>query len=165
MDPQARAFVETINLLHDDMVKAVDGLTDAEINWRHPNLSNTIGILLRHVAGSERYWIIEVVDGRPIQRRRDAEFAGERLEKKPLVENLRAAQAEVTKILEQLTARDLTAEVQQMFRDVPRMVTKAWAILHSIQHTAYHLGQIQLFRKMATEGAAEQLRPGPGRQK
>lgn len=160
MDPQARSFVETIDLLHDDMYTAVDGLTDTEINWRHPHLANTIGILLRHVAGSERYWIIEVVGGRPVQRRRDAEFAGERLEKKPLVENLRAAQAEVTRILEPLAARDLTAEVQQMFRDVPRMVTKSWAILHSIQHTAYHLGQIQLFRKMATEGTAEQLRPG-----
>lgn len=149
MDPQARALVETINLLHDDMVKAVDGLTDAQINWRHPHLSNTIGILLRHVAGSERYWIVEVVGGRPIHRHRDAEFAGERLEKKTLVEALRTAQAEVTRILERLTPGDLSAEVQQMFRDVPRMVTKAWAVLHSIQHTAYHLGQIQLFRKMA----------------
>lgn len=155
MDPQARAFIETINLLHDDMVKAVDGLTDAQINWRHPHLSNTIGILLRHVAGSERYWIVEVVAGRPIHRRRDSEFGGERLEKKPLVENLRAAQAEVTGILARLTSGDLSAEYQEMIRDAPRMVTKAWAILHSIQHTAYHLGQIQLFRKMATEGTAE----------
>ena len=148
MDPQARAFVEIINILHDDMVKAVDGLTDAQINWRHPHLSNTIGILLRHVAGSERYWIVEVVGGRPIHRRRDTEFERERLEKKPLVENLRAAQAEVTGILERLTAGDLSTEVQHQAGHV----TKAWAILHSIQHTAYHLGQIQLFRKMATEG-------------
>jgi len=156
MDPQARAFVETINLLHDDMVKAVDGLTDAEINWRHPHLSNTIGILLRHVAGSERYWIVEVVGGRPIHRRRETEFAGERLEKEPLVDSLRSAQAEVTGIVGKMAPRELTDEVQHQAGHV----TKAWAILHSIQHTAYHLGQIQLFRKMATEGAAEQLRPG-----
>ena len=25
----------------------------------------------------------------------------------------------------------------------------AWALLHSLQHTSYHLGQIQIFKKMA----------------
>ncbi|MGH2399577.1 MAG: DinB family protein [bacterium] len=147
MDPQTRPFVEIINTLHEAIFKAVEGLTDAEINWRHPNLSNTIGILLRHVAGSERYWIVEVVGGRPIHRERDAEFAGERLAKQPLVDALRAAQAEVTGVMGRMAAGELSTEVQ--LRDPPRTIPKAQAILHSIQHTAYHLGQIQLLRKMA----------------
>lgn len=154
MDPQARALIETINKLHEDIYNAVEDLTDAQINWRHPHLSNTIGILLRHVAGSERYWIVEVVSGRPIHRRRETEFGGERLEKTPLVDSLRAAQSEVTDVLEKMTSRDLALEYQETIANQPRMVTKSWAVLHSVQHTAYHLGQIQLFRKMATEGSA-----------
>lgn len=70
MDPQVEQFIQTIDQLHDDVYRAVAPLTDAEINWRHPHLSNTIGILMRHIAGSERYWIVEIVGGRPIQRRR-----------------------------------------------------------------------------------------------
>lgn len=160
MDAQVEPFIQTIDQLHDDLYRAVEPLTDVEINWWHPHLSNTIGILLRHIAGSERYWILEVMGGRPIQRRREAEFERERLEKAPLVENLRAAQAEVKDWLARMGGDELRGEVEVTFREQARKFTRAWAILHSIQHTAYHLGQIQLFRKMATEGKAEQLRPG-----
>lgn len=160
MDPQVEPFIQTIDQLHDDIYRAAGPLTDAEINWRHPHLSNTIGILMRHIAGSERYWIVEIVGGRPIQRRRQDEFGAERLEKSLLVERLRAAQAEVADLISGLTAARLLETVEVTFRGQPRTFTRSWAIQHSIQHTAYHLGQIQLFRRMATSGKAEQLRPG-----
>jgi len=160
MDRQVEAFIQTIDQLHDDIYRAVEPLTDAEVNWRHPHLSNSIGILVRHVAGSERYWILQVVGGRAIQRNRAAEFEREHLQKEPLVENLRRAQAEVQEILAALGPADLLAEISVPVRGEPRTFTKAWAVLHSVQHTAYHVGQIQLFRMMATRGAAEQLRPG-----
>lgn len=160
MDPQVEPFIQTIDQLHDDVYRAVAPLTDAEINWRHPHLSNTIGILMRHIAGSERYWIVEIVGGRPIQRRRQDEFEAERLEKDLLVERLRAAQTEVTELIRGLAAVRLHETVEVTFRGQPRTFTKSWAIMHSIQHTAYHLGQMQLFRMMATSGKAEQLRPG-----
>ncbi|MBI2248257.1 MAG: DinB family protein [Armatimonadetes bacterium] len=160
MDSEVKPFLQTIDLLHEDIYRAVEPLTDDGINWRHPHLTNTVGILLRHVAGSERQWILEAVGGRSIQRKRDEEFGRERLRKAPLVENLRRAQAEVKEMLEGMSAGRLMEEVEQTFRGKTVTFTKSWGILHSIQHTAYHLGQIQLFSKMATSGAAEQLRPG-----
>lgn len=160
MDPEVKPFIETLDVLHEDIFKAVEPFGDDEINWRHPDLKNTAGILLRHVAGSERYWILEVAGGRPIHRKRDEEFGKDRLQKAPLVDNLRRAQAEVRAALEQFTARQLLEEFDSTYRDQPRRLTKAWAILHSLTHTSYHLGQIQLFSKMATSGAVEQLRPG-----
>lgn len=160
MDPQIKPFIETIDQLHEDIYKAVEPLSDEEINWRHPHLTNTVGILLRHVAGSERYWIIEVVSGKPIQRKRDLEFGRDRLEKAPLLANLRAAQQEVTAAVGSLSAAQLVDEIVQTYRDLPRRLTKSWAVLHSIQHTSYHLGQIQLFAKMATKGAAAPMPPG-----
>jgi hypothetical protein len=30
------------------------------------------------------------------------------------------------------------------------MVPKGFALLHSLQHTSYHLGQIQLFKKLTS---------------
>ncbi len=74
----------------------------------------------------------------------------ERLEKAPLVKNLGEAQSEVKDILERLGSCQLLDEVSQTFRGKTVRFTKSWAILHSVQHTAYHLGQIQLFKKIAT---------------
>jgi len=154
MDPMIVPYAQALEILHTDFHRVVEPLTDQEINWRHPYLSNTIGILLRHVAGSERYWIGEVVGGRPAQRNRASEFGHEPLSKGPLVEDLREAQAVATAVLERLTAADLLAEVEVTFRGRTSQATRAWAILHSLQHASYHLGQVQLFKKMATGGCA-----------
>lgn len=149
MDPFLTPFVESLDRLHEDIYQAVEPLSDNAINWRHPDLSNTIGILLRHVAGSERYWIVQVVGGREVPRNRDAEFGGERLSKVPLVADLRAAQREVKDVLGRLSAGDLSRTVEIPYRGATRAVVRSWAVLHSLAHTAYHLGQMQLFKKMA----------------
>jgi uncharacterized damage-inducible protein DinB len=149
MDPQVRPFVLSLERLHHDLFEAVEPLTDREVNWAHPQLSNTIGILLRHTAGSERHWIIEVVGGRKVPRDRDAEFGHERLSKDAVVSDLRAAYNDVRAVLETLRAEDLTREVEIHARGERRMLPGGFALLHSLQHTSYHLGQIQLFKKLA----------------
>ncbi|HVH31899.1 MAG TPA: DinB family protein [bacterium] len=150
MDALATSLTQVLDLLHDDIFAAVDPLKDEEINWAHPPLSNTIGILLRHIAASERYWIGEVVGGRAIHRVRSAEFGHERLSKATLMDDLRRAHTEVHDVVERLTGPDLMAEIEVQLRGSRRRATRAWAVMYSMQHTGYHLGQIQLFKKMAT---------------
>jgi uncharacterized damage-inducible protein DinB len=149
MDPQVRPFVQSLETLHNDIFAAVEPLTDREVNWADPQLSNTIGILLRHVAGSERHWIIEVVGGRKVPRDRDAEFGREPLSKEAVIADLRAAYDEVHAVVASLGAADLAREIEIPFRNERRVLPAGWALLHSLQHTSYHLGQIQLFKKMA----------------
>lgn len=148
MDAQLRPFVQTLQRLHDDIFGIVTPLTEQEVNWAHPQLSNTIGILLRHTAGSERYWIVQVVGGRTVARDRDAEFGREPLAKDAVVADLRAAYEEARGVLESLQAVDLTRTVEFGYRDERRTEAASWALLHSLAHTAYHLGQIQLYKKM-----------------
>ena len=150
MDTITQPISQVVELLHEDIFKAVEPLGETEINWTHPQLSNNIGILLRHIAASERYWIGEVVGGRPLHRKRETEFEHEQLQKAPLVENLRRAHSQVQEVLQSLSAGDLASLVDVPSQSGTRQHTKAWAILRSIQHTSYHLGQIQLFKKMAT---------------
>ncbi len=150
MDALGTSLTQVLDLLHADILAAVDPLKDEEINWVHPSLSNTIGILLRHIAASERYWIGEVAGGRAMQRDRSAEFGRERLSKGPLVDDLRRAHTEVREVVQKLTGADLMTEVEVELRGSRRRATRAWAVMHSMQHTGYHLGQIQLFKKMAT---------------
>jgi uncharacterized damage-inducible protein DinB len=150
MDPQVRPFVLSLERLHNDIFDAVEPLTDREVNRAHPRLSNTIGILLRHTAGSERHWIIEVVGGRKVPRNRDAEFGHEPLSKEALVADLRAAYTEVRAVLESLRAEDLTREIEVQSRGERHKLPAGFALLHSLQHTSYHLGQIQLFKRLAS---------------
>jgi uncharacterized damage-inducible protein DinB len=149
VDAQVRPFVQTLQRLHDDIFAIVTPLTEREVNWAHPRLSNTIGILLRHTAGSERYWIVQVVGGRTVDRDRDAEFGREPLGKDAVVADLRAAYEEARGVLEALKAADLTRTVEFGYRDERRTEAASWALLHSLAHTSYHLGQIQLYKKMA----------------
>src|SRR5574337_1581930 len=146
MDALVTSLSQVLDLLHDDILAAVDPLKDDEINWIHPPLSNTIGIMLRHIAASERYWIGEVVGGRVMHRVRNAEFGHERLSKAPLVDDLRRAHTEVREVVQKLTGADLATEIEVELRGSRRRATRAWAVMHSIQHTGYHLGQIQLFK-------------------
>ncbi len=150
MDTLATSITQVLDLLHADIFTAVESLGDEEINAVHPPLTNTIGILLRHIAGSERYWIGEVAGGRVMHRDRPAEFVREQLRKAPLVDDLRQAHAEARDLLQRLAGADLLSEIEVELRGSRRRATRAWAIMHSLQHTAYHLGQIQLFKKMAT---------------
>jgi len=149
MDPLVTPYLEHLDRLHEDIYEAVEPMSDAAINWRHPQLSNSIGVLLRHIAGSERYWIVQTVGGMAVPRDRDAEFGRERLTKTPLAADLRRAHQEARRVVERLGASDLVRTLQLPYRGSTRTVTAQWALLQSLQHTAYHLGQIQLFSKMA----------------
>lgn len=149
MDASIEDYWKTIEELHHGIFEIVEPLTDDQINWRHPALSNSISILLRHVTGSERWWIGEVIGGRPAHRVRDEEFQHERVEKAALIAGLRDALALVNDVLAQTTPADLRVVLEGESGGRSYRYTKEWALLHSLQHTAYHWGQIRLFSKMA----------------
>lgn len=93
-----------------------------------------------------------MIGGRPSNRVREREFVQEHLRKAPLVDDLHSAHASVRPILDGLTAAALTDEVELTRGDERMRVGKAWVVMHSLTHTAYHVGQLQLFRKMAFAG-------------
>ncbi|HEV8338074.1 MAG TPA: DinB family protein [bacterium] len=152
MDPDVAVMHEVIEDLRGQLFKVLEPLGDADVNRSYSGLSNTIGILLRHVAGSEDYWITAVAGGSLVNRNRDAEFGHESLTKADLLGALRRTQAATERVLVGMRSEDLRAPVKaQRARGVVE-TTKRFAILHAIQHLAYHLGQIRL---MAALGRRE----------
>jgi uncharacterized damage-inducible protein DinB len=106
---------------------------------------NSLAVLAVHVAGSQRYWIGEVAGRDPSQRDRDAEFRTRDLDAGTLLARLSAALKHSRSVLEGLTQADLEAE-----RIVPsdgRQVRVAWVLLHSLTHTAEHLGHMGITRR------------------
>lgn len=153
MDPHVAPHARMIDDLRRQVVETVTPLSDEALNRPVSGLRNTVGILLKHLAGSERYWIGEVAGGRPAHRNRDAEFDPAPVRKDEALADLARAAATTREVLEGLSAADLLHEVEvQRARGAVRE-TKAGALLHAVQHLAYHLGQIRTLARLLQHGS------------
>lgn len=122
----------------------VELLTDEQIGYRPNQSSNSIGNLLLHLRGNVTQWIIGGIGGQPFERDRAAEFGARApLDKPALIEPLSATIAEGRRILRGLDADALVREYPiQEYR-----VTGLAAVLHVVEHFAFHTGQIVTITK------------------
>lgn len=130
--------------------RAVQALPEDEL-WTRPNEeSNSVGNLLLHLTGNIRQWIVAGVGREPFARNRDAEFAArDGASAAELLGELERALADVDRVLAAVTADRLEERCAIQGRDL----TVLDAILHVVEHFAYHLGQIILVAKaFAPEG-------------
>ena len=119
--------------------RCIAQLNQTQIWSRANEASNSIGNLMLHLAGSSRYWAVEVIGGKPIGRVRQGEF--DRREPVPierLLAEFRAAMKEVDRQLEAipdgalLEMRTARGEEQSVL----------WCVYHIVEHFAMHTGQI-----------------------
>ena len=130
--------------LRKEVLRSVEDLTDDEINRQPEGLDNTIGIMLRHLVGSEKFWIHERIGGIAVHRNRDAEFAHDRLVKSDLVAAMQTAGEETQRVLAEVSPATLREE----FDWTRGRRNKEWAVVHTVEHYAYHHGQIRIYRKL-----------------
>jgi uncharacterized damage-inducible protein DinB len=149
-------FTDYTNLLeerHNEILEAIEGLPPAALDWSPGTDMNSINVLVFHLTGAERYWIGNIAAQDPKERDRDAEFRVHGVEidvlKKRLADNLEYAQ----QALSNFTSQDLETECISG-RD-ERSFTVAWALLHALEHTTLHLGQIQLTRQLWEQGKTD----------
>ena len=146
-------FTDYTNLLeerHNEILGAIEGLPPAALDWSPGADMNSINVLVFHLTGAERYWIGNVAAQDPKERDRNAEFRVHGVEmdvlKKRLADNLEYAQ----QALSNFTSQDL--ETERISGRDERRFTVAWALLHALEHTTLHLGQIQLTRQLWEQG-------------
>ena len=145
-------FEDYLNILqtcHADILKALDGLPPAALDWVSGPEMNTIGILVFHLTGAERYWIGDVAAQEPSDRDRASEFKVHDVGMDAVRKRLDDSQAYARKTLEKLTLQDLEAS-RTSPRD-GRKFTVAWALLHALEHSNLHLGHIQITRQLWME--------------
>jgi uncharacterized damage-inducible protein DinB len=132
--------------------KAVEALPDDRLWWRPNDQSNSVGNLLRHLAGNVRQWIVGGVGGRPDARDRAAEFAARAgASKAELLAALDAVLDETATVLDVLTPASL-AEPREI---QGRRVTVLDAIFHVVEHFSLHLGQVIYISKLHAPGAIQ----------
>lgn len=155
MTPEVQNYLQMIEDLRRQVGRLIVDLPAEALNWRpiegsDDHATNSLAVMAAHVAGGERYWIAEIVGGRPAIRDRDAEFVVEVTGPAELLERLEKTGVDTRHVLSALPPDDLDG-----FREVKdKTVSVRWAILHVIDHTALHLGHMQLTYQLWHGGQA-----------
>jgi uncharacterized damage-inducible protein DinB len=139
-------YLALLESLHSQMDGTLDGVPEDGLDWVPGAEMNSLGILAAHVAGSERYWIGDVVAQDPSNRDRATEFRTQAQDAAALKRRLADALAHSRSTLQQLTVEGLS-ETRVSARD-GREFTVGWALAHALEHTALHLGHMQITRQM-----------------
>jgi hypothetical protein len=88
-----------------------------------------------------------VAGGNPSGRDREAEFRVQDLKAEALAARLAETLAHSQAVLERLTLHDLEVQRASPMHD-NRTFATGWALAHALEHTAQHLGQMQLTRQL-----------------
>jgi len=149
MIKEIQGYLTTMNELRDQMKSVLEGLPEEALDWRPIEgegelATNSLGVIVTHLAGSGTYLIKEVIGGQPVHRDREAEFATRRVNASTLKARLDGAVKIVEEVLSPL--KESQMEEDRKYRD--RTAKVRWIILHVIEHMAQHLGHMQLTRQL-----------------
>ena len=155
MHPFFEDYLQRLRDLHIDALNALDGLSPEALDWtpldQPTDDMNSINVLVTHFCGAERYWIGDIALGEPSDRVRAAEFQASNLDAKTLAERIETATDYAEYALAKLSQDDLPVERTRL-RD-GRLVSMGWALLHALEHTAVHVGHIQITRQLLDQRA------------
>ncbi len=121
-------------------------LDENEVLYKPDSGSNSIAILIQHLAGNmiSRFTNFLESDGEKPGRNRDAEFEEHTPGKKDLLQRWEQGWKVLDETLESLSEDDLVKIV--LIRNEPHSVIEA--LNRQLAHYAYHVGQIVLLAKM-----------------
>jgi uncharacterized damage-inducible protein DinB len=146
MDPLFTALFDRLEALHRSIENALEGLPDEALDWFPGPDMNSLGVLIAHTMGAERYWIGDVAGLEPSERVRETEFQINGVSVADFRQRSREVLAHSLTVLSRLSPDDLGLE-----RTAPlfgQRVTVAWALAHALEHTALHTGHIEITRQL-----------------
>ena len=148
-------YLDRIDDLRRQISDLISQAPAEALNWRpiegdDDHATNSLAVLAAHVAGAEHHWIPAVIGRQPATRQRELEFKAIAADASSLVEKLTKNAEASRQVLAALDADDLAGS-----REVEgRTVSVRWAILHVIDHTALHLGHMQITYQLWNGGQA-----------
>lgn len=144
-----RALVQTFRQYKAMAEKAVAQTPDAALRVALDDNTNSIAIIMKHVAGNlrSRWTDFLTSDGEKPARNRDGEFVDTYADRAEIMRDWEAGWAVLLTTLESLTPADLCKTIA--IRGEPHTVILA--AQRSLSHTAYHVGQIMLLARVLAE--------------
>ena len=128
--------------------KTFDQISNADIHWQYNEDTNSIAIIVKHIAGNmlSRWTNFLTEDGEKSWRHRDEEFVDTYATKEGIIASWENGWQCLFNAIETLTEDDL--EIIIYIRNQGHTATEA--INRQIAHYAYHIGQIVFLGKMIT---------------
>lgn len=155
MSQAAQLYAQYIEKIARDALAQLDGLPDELLNWTIPMPeANTLYALATHLAGAGEFYSVTVPGNRPTNRIRAAEFRATGTFA-DLSRRYEQWIADVHAVLDTLPdeALDSVSKVSiARTNEAGDPPTLRDCILHAIEHSALHLGHIQLTVQMFHDG-------------
>lgn len=147
MSPEIEGFRKRFDYEFDRLLETIAGLDEKALNWKPPApAGNSILVLVTHAIASAEDHVVGKAAGKTVVRNRDAEFAtigsGDRLASRAAEVRSRIA--------------DALAGLEGRLDDEREPPSGSWSgratvrdrLVHSISHTAEHVGHAQLTRDL-----------------
>ena len=152
LDTYSRYLRERIDAMHS----SVEGLSHRNLN-RTPNFpgANSPFVIVSHVLGSTRAWVLGIVCGQNLRRDRSTEFVA-----KGSYEELAAAvnrlSADIGNALASLDPGSLDERItppQELWGESKaHEITRRDGLAHMLEHAGMHLGHIHITRQLLEQG-------------
>ena len=148
---------DRLEAVRADVLRLLEDATEPELAWAPPGFRNPAAVIGRHLAGAEKFWIGQLVGGTDVKRQRDLEFSRPLWTRAALLEELSRTRDLSARVFRGLDASSLDRRVETLVHrppHAPEDMTARWAILHTLEHESYHLGQLSVLLRAARAGAA-----------
>ena len=149
MDPIFAAVLTRLEEMHEQYFEYMEGLSTDELDWSPGPEMNSLCVLGVHVTAAERFWIGIGIDD-VSQRDRNAEFLASGFElaalKALFAENIDFYE-EAFKLQDLSRLREVVDVSHYMERE-SQEVTRGYALLRGLDHTAEHLGHAGMTRQL-----------------
>lgn len=135
--------------MHQEYYDYMDGLSTEELDWSPGPEMNSLCVLCVHVTAAERFWIGLGID-EVIERNRPAEFQASGFELEALKARFAANLAFYRDAFEGQDGQRLAevVDVSHFMERPSQLVSRGYALLRGLDHTAEHLGHAGMTRQL-----------------
>jgi len=129
----------------DRLIACLEGLTEAQLNWRPLPDANSLAVLAVHTMANAEQGLLQVLCGQQVNRERELEFVTQATSPEPIQAQWRDLRERLAQNLAQVSPAELERE-----HDHPRRgrVTGREALLIIARHASEHLAHAELTRDL-----------------
>ena len=146
--PEAKAFWDSIAGTLDSLVGTLEGLSDAQLDWRPPAPdTNSLDVLVTHTLGNVNESVLEIFGGQQVHRDRDSEFRAQASGN--AAQQLKERWQQLRPLAEAVLAALTPEELHRSYSHPRRGQIGGYDVLLLVAtHAAQHLGHAELTRDL-----------------
>jgi hypothetical protein len=156
MDAEIEAYRCQIQSLLERICACLEGLSEAQLNWRPPmHDANSAYVIAAHAIGCARAFVLGIACGQDVERDRSAEFRASGPNAADLSAQARRLSDDMDAALVALAPSALDRRLlppKSLFGEGElREMSVREVLLNVVEHTSLHLGQLQITRDLALQ--------------